>query len=194
MCECPRKVGIVGSLTGQWQILAERCITFPKPHPPPPARVTIPQVQGKGGRWDAIQASSPCRRSSKHLSPAVGRQSWGCLSVGGMQASKHLWTGMLRWRGLVIGKMICLPITAAMEGQKGGGRAEGVACRPSLDAAVSWRGSRQGMGHLLLGQTRPSTGPVLEGGKRQRGVEGRETGSESRFGESGSGINLGGPF
>lgn len=121
MCECPRKVGIVGSLTGQWQILAERCITFPKPHPPPPARVTIPQVQGKGGRWDAIQASSPCRRSSKHLSPAVGRQSWGCLSVGGMQASKHLWTGMLRWRGLVIGKMICLPITAAMEGQKGGG-------------------------------------------------------------------------
>lgn len=76
---------------------------------------------------------------------------------------------MLRWRGLVIGKMICLPITAATErGIGGGGGAKGVACRPSLDVAVSWRGSRQGMGHWLLGQTRPSTGPVLEGGKTER--------------------------
>lgn len=45
----------------------------------------------------------------------------------------------------------------------------------------------------MLGQTRPSsTGAVLEGGKRK--TEKREIGVESRFGDSGSGINLGGAF
>lgn len=62
VCECPRTVGIVGPLTGQWRILAERCITL--------LNLTLlrllaspsRRLQGKGSRW---ALSRPLRRSKK---------------------------------------------------------------------------------------------------------------------------------
>lgn len=186
VCECPRTVGIEGPLTGQWRILAERCITL--------LNLTLlrllaspsRRLQGKGGRW---ALSRPLRRSKKLANTChrLWAVSLGALPVGRWHAGKQtpVWTGMLRWRGLVIGKMICLPITAATErgiGGGGGRRQRGgvpplVGCCCVLERIATRNGTLAAWANTSVDWARVGGGQDRE--VQRRGRQGRNRGSET---------------